>query len=48
MKPRLLADENTSHRMVAACRQIETGFPIIHISEWQEGPVCRPKTLRCW
>jgi hypothetical protein len=37
MKPRLLADENTSHRMVAACRQIEAGFPIVHISEWQEG-----------
>lgn len=37
MKPRLLADENTSHRMVAACRQIEAGFPIVHISDWREG-----------
>ncbi|HEY3760301.1 MAG TPA: hypothetical protein VGN23_00940 [Verrucomicrobiae bacterium] len=37
MKPRLLADENTSHRMVAACRQIEDSFPIIHISDWQDG-----------
>jgi len=37
VKPRLLADENTSHRFVAACRQIEADFPIIHISEWKAG-----------
>ncbi len=37
MKARLLADENTSHRLVAACRQIEAGFPIIHISAWKNG-----------
>jgi hypothetical protein len=37
VKPRLLADENTSHRLVAACQQIEGGFPIIHISEWENG-----------
>ena len=37
MKPRLLADENTSHRMVAACWQIEANFPIVHISDWQKG-----------
>ena len=37
MKPRLLADENTSHRLVAACQQIEGGFPIMHISEWENG-----------
>ncbi|MBI4025658.1 MAG: hypothetical protein HY360_11810 [Verrucomicrobia bacterium] len=37
MKPRLLADENTSHRLVSACRQIESGFPIIHISDWENG-----------
>jgi hypothetical protein len=37
VKPRLLADENTSHRLVAACRQIEAGFPLVHISDWQEG-----------
>jgi hypothetical protein len=37
VKPRLLADENTSHRMVAACRQIEDSFPLIHISVWREG-----------
>ena len=37
MKPRLLADENTSHRLVAACRQIDSGFPLVHISDWQDG-----------
>ena len=37
MKARLLADENTSHRFVAACRQIEAGFPTIHISDWKDG-----------
>lgn len=37
MKPRLLADENTSHRLVAACRRIEGEFPILHISGWKKG-----------
>jgi hypothetical protein len=37
VKPRLLADENTSQRLVTACRQIESAFPIIHISDWQNG-----------
>lgn len=37
MKPELLADENTSHRMVAACRRLVADFPLVHISEWQEG-----------
>ncbi len=37
MKARLLADENTSHQLVAACRRIEPDFPIIHISDWKEG-----------
>jgi hypothetical protein len=37
VKPRLLADENTSHRLVAACQQIKSGFPIMHISEWENG-----------
>ena len=37
MKVRLLADENTSHRFVAECRQIEAGFPIIHIADWKGG-----------
>jgi hypothetical protein len=34
---RLLADENTSHRLVSACRRIESEFPIIHISDWENG-----------
>jgi hypothetical protein len=37
VKLRLLADENTSHRLVSACQQINPGFPIIHIADWQEG-----------
>lgn len=37
MKLRLLADENTSHRLVSACRHIEATFPIIHISDWIDG-----------
>ncbi len=37
MRPRLLADENTSHRLISACRQIDSGFPIIHIANWKEG-----------
>ena len=37
MKPRLLADENASHRLVSACRQIAAEFPIIHISDWEDG-----------
>ncbi|HEY3854437.1 MAG TPA: hypothetical protein VGO67_08605 [Verrucomicrobiae bacterium] len=37
MKPRLLADENTSHRMVKDCLQIQSAFPIIHISDWRQG-----------
>jgi hypothetical protein len=37
VKASLLADENTSHRLVAACRRIEQGFPIVHISDWEKG-----------
>ncbi len=37
MKPRLLADENTSHRMVSACRRLDAKFPIVHISDWKNG-----------
>ncbi len=37
MKLRLLADENTSHRLVSACRQIQPDFPMIHISDWRSG-----------
>ena len=40
MTPALLADENTSHRLIAACRQIHPGFHIVHISEWENG-ACR-------
>lgn len=34
---RLLADENTSHRFVAACRRLAADFPIVHIADWQGG-----------
>ena len=34
---RLLADENTSHRLVSACRRLVTDFPIVHIARWQDG-----------
>jgi hypothetical protein len=37
MKLRLLADENTSHRLVSACQQIDPDFPIIHIADWKAG-----------
>jgi hypothetical protein len=37
VKARLLADENTSHRLAAACQRLRTGFPILHISEWKDG-----------
>ena len=34
---RLLADENTSHRLVAACRRLVAAFPLVHIASWEEG-----------
>lgn len=37
MKPRLLADENLSHRLISTCRRMEAGFPILHISDWEKG-----------
>ena len=37
MKARLLADENTSHRLVSSCRRIDAGFPLIHIADWENG-----------
>ena len=37
MPYRLLADENTSHRFVSACRRLVSQFPIDHIARWQEG-----------
>lgn len=37
MNARLLADENTSHRLVSACRRIESNFPLVHMADWQAG-----------
>ena len=37
MALRLLADENTSHRLISACRRLIPGFPIIHIADWEHG-----------
>lgn len=37
MTARLVADENTSHRLVAACHHLQAGFPIIHLCDWAEG-----------
>lgn len=37
MEFRLLGDENTSHRFVAACRQLFPEFPLIHLASWQDG-----------
>lgn len=34
---RLLADENTSHRLVSACRRLVPSFPIIHIADRERG-----------
>jgi hypothetical protein len=34
---RLLADENTSHRLVTACRRLVAGFSIVHIATWEGG-----------
>jgi len=37
MSARLLADENTSHRLVAACHRMVRDFPVAHLSEWRDG-----------
>jgi hypothetical protein len=37
MPYRLLADENTSHRLVSACQRLVANFPIVHIAKWQNG-----------
>jgi hypothetical protein len=37
IQPRVLADENTSHRFVNACRRRVKSFPIVHIAAWQGG-----------
>ena len=36
-QPRLLADENTSHRFVSACTRLLQEFPIVHIASWEDG-----------
>jgi hypothetical protein len=33
----VLADENTSHRFVSACRRLVEGFPLVHIARWRDG-----------
>jgi hypothetical protein len=43
VNPRLLADENTSHRLVAACQNIDEEFPIIHIADWKNGALLSVK-----
>ena len=37
MKPRLLADENTSHRLFSACLRLSANFPLVHIADWENG-----------
>jgi hypothetical protein len=37
MEFRLLADENTSHRLISASQLAAPHFPIIHIASWQAG-----------
>ena len=37
MTPRLIADENTSHHLVAACHQLAPSFPFQHLADWQNG-----------
>lgn len=37
MKPRLLADENVSHRLVSACLKLQAGLPLLHIANWRDG-----------
>ena len=37
MAYRLLADENTSHRLVSACQRLVPNFPIIHVAKWENG-----------
>ena len=37
MTPRLIADENTSHHLVAACGKLAPAFPLQHLADWQNG-----------
>ncbi len=34
---RLLADENTSHRLISACQRLVPAFPIVHIANCHDG-----------
>jgi hypothetical protein len=36
-RPRLLAHENTSHRLVSACNRLANPFPLVPIAEWLDG-----------
>ncbi len=36
-QPRLLADENTSHRFVSECQRLVKAYPIVHIAKWRDG-----------
>ncbi|MCL5745807.1 MAG: hypothetical protein M1541_18100 [Acidobacteria bacterium] len=33
----MLADENVSHGLVAACQKLDPQFPIAHIANWRDG-----------
>jgi hypothetical protein len=37
VKAAFIGDENTSHRLVAACRRLDPGFPMVHLSDWERG-----------
>jgi hypothetical protein len=34
---RLVADDHLSHKFVAACKRLDSGFPLVHIANWQTG-----------
>ena len=36
-QPRLLADGNTFHRLVASCGRLVKGFPLVHLAAWRAG-----------
>ena len=40
---RLLADANTSRRLVDACIRLERHFPIVHLADWLDGKHCGSK-----
>ena len=37
MTPNFLADEDTGHGLISACRKKSINFPMVHIAEWQNG-----------